>query len=177
MSLIYMKNMQIKAFSLIEVLIFVVVFSLFFIIAATVVVSTLRITTTNQNKIKATHFNDELGEWLRSEKEVNWGGAVYVEGSGDADSFTEQSTLQYSTNPNNNTSFCFDTALTQSWPSSGTTLCDFSLESKFRRMATFSADLTADNYVTQITAIITTEWKEGNSVRSSSIQKVFSIWE
>ena len=76
-----------KAFSLIEVLIFVVVFSLFFVTAASIVTTTLRITKENQNKIKASHYVEELREWLRSEKETNWGGSIYV---GSINSFTEQ---------------------------------------------------------------------------------------
>ena len=172
-----MNKNQIKAFSLVEVLIFVVIFSLFFVVAASVVISSLRVTTTNQNKIKATHFNDELSEWLRSEKEINWGGLLYTPPQS-ADSFTEQATIEYP-----NTSFCFNTTPIVKWETSGSFSCDFSLDNHFRRIATFSAVLAptiapvSPNYANQIKATITTEWMEGASVRSSVVNKLFSIWE
>lgn len=167
-----MQTKKEKAFSLIEVMIFVVVFSLFFITAATIVTTTLRISNTNQNKIKATHYVEDLGEWLKSEKELNWGGVIY---SGSPKSFTEQVTIKY--NPlKSSTDFCFNASPIDAWPSSGTINCDFTLNNQFRRIATFSATV-VDNYVNQISASISTEWKEGGAVKSISVQKTFSIWE
>jgi len=169
-----MKKIHIakNAFSLVEVLIFVVVFSLFFVTAATIVTSTLRITTENQNKIKANHYVEELGEWLRSEKEINWGGTIYL-GSGPINSFTEQVTIL---NPNPVTDFCFNSSPIIEWPSSGTANCGFSMDGQFRRIATFSATI-SDSYVNQIAANISTEWHDGAAVKVTTIRKIFSIWE
>lgn len=161
-----------KAFSLVEVLIFVVVFSLFFITAATIVTTTLRITTTNQNKVKATHYIEELSEWLRSEKEVNWGGTIYS-GSGPVSSFTEQVTLL---NPNPKTDFCFNFSPIVEWPTTGASNCNFTMDGQFRRIATFSATI-SDSYVNQIAATISTEWHDGVGIKSATVQKIFSIWE
>lgn len=161
-------NNIIKAFSLIEVLIFVVVFSLFFIIAASIVTSTLRITKENQNKIKASHYVEELREWLRSEKETNWGGSIYV---GSINSFTEQVSQSSPT-----TSFCFNSSPIASWPAIGTTNCNFTLDGQYRRIATFSATI-VNGFVNQISANISTEWKSGEEIRSIPLQSVFSIWE
>jgi Tfp pilus assembly protein PilV len=164
-----MKVHQIpKAFSLIEVLIFVVVFSLLFITAAAIVTSTLRVTKENQNKIKASHFVEELREWLRSEKETNWGGSVYV---GSVNSFTEQVTQSSPT-----TSFCFNSSPISAWPSTGTSNCNFTLDGQFRRIATFSATV-VNGFVNQISANISTEWKNGEEIRLIPLQSVFSIWE
>lgn len=157
-----------KAFSLIEVLIFVVVFSLFFVTAASVVTSTLRITKENQNKIKASHYLEELREWLRSEKETNWGGSIYV---GSINSFTEQVSQS-----SPSTSFCFNSSPIGSWPASGTFNCGFSLEGQYRRIATFSATI-VNGFVNQISANISTDWKDGEEIRSIPLQSVFSIWE
>lgn len=169
MSIIQMKHYKkTSAFSLIEVLIFVVVFSLFFVTAASIVTSTLRITKENQNKIKASHYVEELREWLRSEKETNWGGSIYV---GSISSFTEQVSQSSPT-----TSFCFNSSPIASWPSSGTFNCEFTLDSQFRRIATFSATIVS-GFVNQISANISTEWKNGEEIRSIPLQSVFSIWE
>lgn len=160
-----------SAFSLIEVLIFVVVFSLFFITAASIVTSTLRLTKENQNKIKATHYVEEMREWLRSEKEINWGGNIYVSS---VNSFTEQVTL-YNL-PLNKTDFCFNSSPIVQWPSSGSANCGFTLDGQYRRIATFSASI-VDGFVKQISANISTEWKDGEEVRTIPLQAVYSIWE
>lgn len=65
-----MKNK--KSFSLIEVLIFVSILSVFFVIAVSVTVVSLRNMKINEHKILATHYGEELIEWLRNQKEADW---------------------------------------------------------------------------------------------------------
>lgn len=161
----------IKGFSLVEVLIFVTIFSLFFIIAATVITTTLRITKENQNKIKATHLAEELKEWLTSEKEINWGGNEYVS---TVTSFTEQTTQSHATLPY--TDFCFNDSPIPMWPNPGVSGCYMTLDGQFRRIATFSAT-PVGGYIKQVNAKIEVEWLEGAILKKVPVSVEFSVWE
>ncbi len=160
-----------KGFSLMEVLVFTTIFSLFFIVAASVVTTTLRITRENQDKIRSTHHIEELVEWIQSEKEINWGGTTNQGGL--ITSFTEQITRPGLTE----VSFCFNSNPIPGWPSSGLTDCHFTLEGKYRRTATFSATLIEDSYVKQVNANVLVEWFEGEKLYSTPLKRTFSIWE
>lgn len=164
---------SIKGFSLIEVLIFVTVFSLFFVMAAAVVTTTLRITKQNQNKIRATHYAEELREWLSSEKEINWGGSLC---SGciisNTTPFTERTTQVVP-----KTDFCFNDPLLPQWPGPGASSCYMNLDNQYRRIATFSATSVVGGYVNQVGVSISVEWKEGSQTLIVPMQAVFSIWE
>lgn len=59
-----------NAFTLIEILIFTAIVSVFFVVAAAVSAFSLGIMRTNENKIYATHYAEETIEWLRNEKET-----------------------------------------------------------------------------------------------------------
>lgn len=61
-----------KGFSLVEVLVFVTILSLFFVAAMAVTTYSLRTMKTNQYKILAAHFAEEGIEWLRGQKEDDW---------------------------------------------------------------------------------------------------------
>lgn len=178
-----MKNTFKKqaAFSLVEVLIFTTVFALFFVLAATVVTTTLRITKENQNKIKATHYAEELKEWLQSEKEIDWGGTVFT---GSFDTFTEIATQANPppyTGAIPDTDFCFNASPIGDWPNrvaeGNPDNCYLMLENQFRRIATFSATVIDGEYVKQVSADISVSWKDGNMLRSIPLQVTFSIWE
>ena len=71
------KNMfnsrgKIQAFSLVEVLVFVAVIAIFFIVASAVTVAILRNMKINEHKIIATRYAEEAIEWLKNEKETDW---------------------------------------------------------------------------------------------------------
>jgi Tfp pilus assembly protein PilV len=59
-------------FTIIEVLIFVTLLSLIFVSVSYIITNTLRNTKQNEYRIVATHYADELKEWLRGEKDVDW---------------------------------------------------------------------------------------------------------
>lgn len=169
-------NKHLKSFSLIEVLIFVSILSLFFVTAAMVIVAVLQNTTTNQNKIKATHYVEELRSWIQSEKEINWGGEIYNPDN-PVVSFTQQISQPQ-------TDFCFNSSPITSWPSNaGASNCDFSLDNDFRRIATFSAVLAdptsspGGSYINQVSVNILVEWKDGARIYSTPLKTVFTIWE
>lgn len=61
-----------KGFSLIEVLVFISILSLFFLAAMTVGTYSLRDMKNNEYKIIASHLGEEAVEWLKNEKETDW---------------------------------------------------------------------------------------------------------
>lgn len=62
-----------QAFSLIEVLIFVTILALFFVVAAAVTTAVLRDIGINTKRVEAAHRSEELLEWLKYQKDLNWG--------------------------------------------------------------------------------------------------------
>ena len=61
-----------RGFSLIEVMIFVSILGIVFIITIGYVINLLRTMKVNEHKIMATYYAEELREWLKSEKEADW---------------------------------------------------------------------------------------------------------
>lgn len=61
-----------QAFSLIEVLIFVTILALFFVVAAAVTTAVLRDIGINTKRVVAAHRSEELLEWLKYQKDLNW---------------------------------------------------------------------------------------------------------
>ncbi|EKD96191.1 MAG: hypothetical protein ACD_24C00151G0001, partial [uncultured bacterium] len=59
-------------FSFIELIIFVSLIPVIFITLAFLVTNSLFTTRINEHKILATHYAEELREWLRGAKEQNW---------------------------------------------------------------------------------------------------------
>lgn len=88
---------EVEGFSLIEVLIFVTIFSLFFIIAIASLTSSLRDMKINEHKILAVKYAEELIEWIKAEKEIDW------------NQFISQRMNKY----------CFNNQLSDNWPTIG----------------------------------------------------------
>ena len=61
-----------RGFTLIEVLVFTAIVSIFYVVAAAVSAYSLGVMKTNENKVYATHYADEVNEWLRNQKESDW---------------------------------------------------------------------------------------------------------
>lgn len=142
-----MKIMK-KSFSLIEVLVFVTIFSLFFVAAATVVVVSLRNMKTSEHKIIATRYAEELLEWLRSQKEIDWN--VF--------------------NSSHSGTYCFSTSPISTWPSNSP--CGGYLESIFKREVTLTR---VD--ANKVNVVITVTWTEMGTTYKVPINSVFTIWE
>ena len=65
-----MKNK--KGFSLVEVLVFITILSLFFIVAVTITTFNIRNMKIQEHKILATRYGEEAVEWIKQEKEDDW---------------------------------------------------------------------------------------------------------
>lgn len=140
-----------KAFSLIEVLIFVSILSLFFITAATITTASLRNMKINEHKIIGVRFGEELLEWIRGEKERDWEAFLNLAGPG-------------------NKTYCFNTALL-SIPLEGA-CSGYDLNGIYKREAVLSAQSSS-----QVNVSITVEWKELGSTYRTSLTSSFTSWE
>lgn len=150
-----MKN---KAFSLIEVLVFVTVIAIFFVVAAAVSSFSLQVSRANENKILATRYAEELTEWLRGEKEADWN--VFKTKLGN---------------------WCFNTSPLVSWPSlqgacapSDFDLKDNNLNKVFKRDLVISDPVPNDN---QLSVNITVSWQDGQNSFNVPVKTVFSRFE
>ncbi len=141
-----MRNLT-SAFSLIEVLIFSAILSLFFVIAASVTVGVLRDIKINEHKILATRYANELAEWMNGEKEKGWNDFK-------ADFYTGL--------------HCFPSLSIQAPP------CDTPIGST---IFTRSASTEVDDLNEEVTATISVGWSDLGTANSVEIVKVFKPWE
>jgi len=153
-----------QAFSLIEVLVFISILSIFFVLAAAVITFSLRDMKINEHKIIATMYADELMEWLRSQKEVNW------------ETF-------YAKADTNGLVYCFNNQIT-----STTNITDFSAgdcnneytgiqgqsPEIFKREATLE---TVAGFADQVNILVEVEWKELGNTYKIPIKSVLTLWE
>ena len=143
------------SFSLVEVLIFVSILSVFFVTAASMTITSIRNNEVNQHKILGTRYAEELLEWLRSEKEVDW--KTFYNRAPEPDIAP----------------FCFNNELSD-WTSIPTGDCgtSYTLKNMFRRWAILQQY--GDN---QIKVSVTVEWREYGNTYSIPINTIFSVHE
>ena len=159
------------AFSLIELLVFVSILSIFFIMAASVVTVSLRNLKFNENKLKASHYASQLEEWLRAQKEIDWGGELCGTCSNPTN-FTQIVTQAGSGNP---TIFCFNASPITAWDLLGS--CpELSLDSIFKREVIFTAT-PVGGYIGQVNATITVSWIDLGLPKSVTTDTLFSVLE
>lgn len=150
-----MKNLK-QGFSLIEVLIFLTILSLIFISAAVLGTVSIRNSKNSENRIIASRYGEELLDWLRSQKEIDW--LAFVTTS----------------SPNPGTTYCFDTEPVTSWPiSSGGCNSDQLINSLFSREAT----LTYDDASQRVNVEIHLTWSEGGNNYDVTTKGVFTLFE
>ncbi len=141
-----------SAFSLIEVLIFISILSVFFVAAISVAVTSLRNMKINEHKIIATRYSQELLNWLRAEREEDWV------------AFHDKS----------NGTYCFNDS-DISWDGGAVDCQDvYSLGSgiQYKREANLSQASS-----TQVEIKITTKWQELGNTYSVPIYTIVAIWE
>jgi type II secretory pathway pseudopilin PulG len=140
-----------KGFSLIEVLIFVTILSLFLITAAAIITATIRQNSLKVNMLKATHYNEELLEWIKSERDIDWNTFVSY---GDSVGKT----------------YCF-TSEDISWSMAS---CSYDLAGMFKRYGIIK---TIGSPVSQVEVTVYTEWQEGGNINSTNLHTIYTIWE
>ncbi len=151
-----------EAFSLIEVLVFISIMSLFFVIAVSVTSTSVKYMSYNEHKILATKHAEDLIEWLRGVKDENWN--TFVQRAG--------TTLVPK-------SYCFNDKLSAfgTFPSAPCGVNDYSgivgLQPPiFKREAQLIVNGTG-----QVRVEVSVKWKEGATEYQVPLNTVFSIWE
>ena len=154
-----MKKAQ-MGFSMVEVLVFVSVVAMFFVVAAAISSFSLQIAKSNENKILATRYAEELLEWLRGEKEVDW------------EQFKEN-TIPDDTTKN----YCFyEKTFGSNWNNTSklNAACSgFELGSVFNRDLTVTP--TSDS--NQVSINVTVSWRDGPNTFTVPVKTVFSRFE
>ena len=142
-----------KSFTLIEVLIFVTILSLFFVTAITITVVSLRNLKIQEHKILATRYAEELLEWLRGEKEADW------------NQFTTHS------GP-----YCFNSSPIpmSNWPTSGNCPPASFLNNLYKREVILTPQGSPPY---QVNVSITVLWQELGQTYQVPINTVFTVWE
>lgn len=151
-----LKNKQ--SFTLIEVLVFLTILSLLFTAASTITTYSLRNINAQENKIMATNYAQQLLEWLRGRKEIDWNAFVLKSSA-------------------SGTTYCFNDnlLLDSDFPSRSGNCNDYNLDSRYKREVTLT-NLT-NNPVNQIKVQIKVEWREGNNTFFVPLDTIFTIWE
>lgn len=146
-----------KGFTLLEVLIFVTLLTIVFVGLAYLATYSIKNTIVSQHKVLATHYGEELQEWLRGEKEAGWEPFVGKAGNPTA--------LIYCVN-----TLPADISGLTAGSGCGSS---YALNSLFKR----ELRMTRDDDSTQVTVFITTSWLEGNNVLQVPINTVLAVWE
>lgn len=155
--------MRIKAFSLIEVILFVGILAMFFVTGMIVVVYSLQTMKINQHKIVATQYAEQLSTWLRTQKEIDW------------NDFVSRYSMVYPVE----SVFCFNTTPVQPLvlpPGSDCSANDYGLGSPaiFKRWVTITR---GDAAPTKIEVNVTVEWKDAGNTYSVPLNTVLSRFE
>lgn len=141
-----MKKINQKGFSLVEILVFTSIVSVFFVVATTVATYSLTVMKSNENKIRATRAAEEIIDWLRGEKEANW--TTFSARAG---------------------SWCFNNT-TPSWDTADNNTCSqYSLQNMFKRDVSLVPDVTG-----QIRVNVVVSWTEGSATYSVPVNTVFA---
>lgn len=158
---------NVEGFSLIEVIIFVAILSIFLVTAATITTLSMHQNSLQINKIKAVHYNDQLLEWLRSEKDRDW------------NNLTEKATSL----PGGSV-YCFCSEdlswATASIKADKSACCPTPLSSLFKRYVTLSSSIyapTGFSPSSQIEVTIDTDWQEAGNSYSTKLHTLFTPWE
>ena len=156
-----------KGFSLIEVMIFITVLSIFFVTAISIAVNTLKSMQVNEHRIIATHYADELLEWFRSEKQGNWQAFVNHILAFTPSNTAPSSCLLFNDEDN-----------THDWWTTATTDCistptQILPPMNYKRKVIFWYDSVSS----RINVSITVEWKEGSITNTVPVQTTYTPWQ
>jgi Tfp pilus assembly protein PilV len=152
-----------RGFSLIEVLIFVTILTLFFVAAVGLTSQALQHMKASENRLLATHYNQELLEWARGEKETDWNGR-----------FLPKAPLPL----NSGTTYCFNITPITSWPANAAPCGTYALNSSFKRELTLARVAIAGQVGQyQVNATATVTWREGTNIQTVTNKTIFTAFD
>ena len=142
-----------KSFSLVEILVFVTVLSVFFVAAMSILTYSLINMKVNEHKILASHYAGEALEWIKEEKDKDWNVFFALD-----------------SNPES-TTYCLNSL---SWSSGSCTTYDLGSPSPiFKREAVLDSQTSPE----RVNATVNVYWVEGSDVFSVSLNSVLTILE
>lgn len=146
-----------KGFSLIEVLVFTTVLSIFFVSALSLATYMLKTMKVNQHRTLATHFAEEGMEWLRAQKEDSWATYVGLD------------------NSSGTTEYCLNSLDFNTGGDCGT---DYALGTPpmFKRKLIME-NVPDSSSPSWVKATIMVEWEEGNRISNVALDSTFSALE
>ena len=136
-------------FTLVEVLVFVTILSGVFVTTLAIATQALRVSKTAEHRTLATHYADELAEWLLAESEQDW------------DDFLATRA------PTSTTTYCFNQAPVSAWPSTGACTA-YTLNTIYKRDVVFTKSSIGSGQF-QVEADITVTWTEGPNTYTAPI--------
>lgn len=141
-----------KGFSLVEVLVFVTILSLFFVTAVAVTVFNLKNLKIQEHKIIATRLAEEGIEWAKQEKEDDW--QIFITHSN---------------------SYCLNSSPLD-WSVNTDCGSDYSLgpPNIFNRVLNITG---SGNPVNSVTAVSTVSWLENGAEQTVIIKSILNLWE
>lgn len=136
------KQHSTSGFTLVEVLVFITILSGVFVTTLAIATQALRVSKTAEHRTLATHYADELSEWMLSESEEDW------------DAFVANR-APTATNP-----YCFNQEPIGSWPSSSGACSAYTLNTIYKRDVVLTKTSIGSGQ-NQVQADITVTWTEG----------------
>lgn len=149
-----------KGFSLVEVLVFVTILSLFFVTALTVTTFNLRNLKIQEHKILATRYAEEGMEWVKQEKEDDWQNfTIHDDSTG--------------------TTYCINVL---NWnTSNSSTLYDCNSYTLGNPVGIFNRSMVITNSagppVDQVSVVMTVSWMDNNMKQQVILKSVMNLWE
>lgn len=140
-----------------EVLVFTTILSLFFVAAASVVTYMVRTAKINEHRILATRYAEELLEWTKAERDIDW------------NTFTSKA------DSTGSITYCFNSS-PPTWVGSIVSACNYNMDSIFRRTMRLTSS-SAAGYTFQVNVAIAVEWLEGGKLYSVPLNSTFAVLE
>jgi len=143
-------------FTLVEVLIFITIISMMFIMSLSLATSSLRAIKTNENRTYASYHAEALREWVTSEREADW------------NTFLTHA-------PEGATTYCFNTVLDASsvWPEPGECSAN-ELDGVYARNVTLTRQASQIPGSVQVLVEVTSAWMEGQNSYDVEAQTILS---
>lgn len=160
-----MKQINTKGFTLIEMLVFISILSMFFVSATAITIVMIRNANENLHKMLANQYLEETFDWLQSEKEADW-----LEFIAKA---PEQETLVNTVELDSRSKvYCLnDNAL--GWPQTFGSCSSYGLHAMFKRELYMRS-----NGLDRVEVAVKISWKETSTIEQKIISRTqYSIWE
>jgi len=154
---------KIDGFSLIEVIVFMTLVSIVLISAVGFTMRLVHTMSYNQHKLYATHYVQDLKEWLDGEREADWQAFQ---------NYSSQAGIAYCANNALAITSTLASLTTETCPFTGVGAQDPKV---FRRTLILTKDVPGT--ATRVTAVLEVSWMEDDVLQTETITTVYSLWQ